>query len=93
MTFTPTAGGQKTITYPVRLAEECTPACIAVYLPSCSARTNTLNLSIWLALMSIVRGIAFDKTDIDKDLTLFPFAQTIPMGRVRRLRVYQRYLK
>ena len=57
------------------------------------ARTNTLNLFDLDSIdESIVHdGIAFDKTDIDKNLTLFLYPDDSDEAG-RRLRVYQQYL-
>mgnify|MGYP000503234454 CR=1 FL=1 len=82
------------ITYPVQLAgKEYTARLYKLAVTGYGARTNTLNLFDLDSIdESIVHdGIAFDKTDIDKNLTLFLYPDDSDEAG-RRLRVYQQYL-
>ena len=82
------------ITYPVQLAgKEYTARLYKLAVTGYGARTNTLNLfDLDTIDESIVHdGITFDKTDIDKNLTLFLYPDDSDEAG-RRLRVYQQYL-
>mgnify|MGYP000145782682 CR=1 FL=1 len=81
------------ITYPVELAgKEYTARLYKLAVTGYEGRTNTLNLfDIDTVDESIVReGISFDKTAIDKNLTLFLYPDdSDEQGRL--LRIYQEY--
>ena len=82
------------ITYPVELAgKEYTARLYKLAVTGYEGRTNTLNLfDLDTIDESIVHdGIAFDKTAIDKNLTLFLYPDDSDEAG-RRLRVYQQYL-
>ena len=82
------------ITYPVVLAgKEYTARLYKLAVTGYEGRTNTLNLfDLDTIDESIVHdGIAFDKTAIDKNLTLFLYPDDSDEAG-RRLRVYQQYL-
>ena len=82
------------ITYPVQLAgKEYTARLYKLAVTGYEGRTNTLNLfDLDTIDESIVHdGIAFDKTAIDKNLTLFLYPDDSDEAG-RRLRVYQQYL-
>ena len=91
----PTSWAEKTdITYPVELAgKEYTARLYKLAVTGYEGRTNTLNLfDLDTIDESIVHdGIAFDKTAIDKNLTLFLYPDDSDEAG-RRLRVYQQYL-
>ena len=81
-------------TYPVELAgKEYTARLYKLAVTGYEGRTNTLNLfDLDTIDESIVHdGIAFDKTAIDKNLTLFLYPDDSDEAG-RRLRVYQQYL-
>ena len=81
------------ITYPVELAgKEYTARLYKLAVTGYEGRTNTLNLfDLDTIDESIVHdGIAFDKTAIDKNLTLFLYPDDSDEAG-RRLRVYQQY--
>ena len=81
-------------TYPVTLAgKEYTARLYKLAVTGYEGRTNTLNLfDLDTIDESIVHdGIAFDKTAIDKNLTLFLYPDDSDEAG-RRLRVYQQYL-
>ena len=81
-------------TYPVELAgKEYTARLYKLAVTGYEGRTNTLNLfDLDTIDESIVHdGIAFDKTAIDKNLTLFLYPDDSNEAG-RRLRVYQQYL-
>ena len=80
--------------YPVELAGKTYNARLyKLAVTGYEGRTNTLNLfDLDTIDESIVHdGITFDKTDIDKNLTLFLYPDDSD-GAGRRLRVYQQYL-
>ena len=80
--------------YPVELAGKTYSARLyKLAVTGYEGRTNTLNLFDLDAIdESIVHdGITFDKTDIDKNLTLFLYPDDSDEAG-RRLRVYQQYL-
>ena len=80
--------------YPVELAgKEYTARLYKLAVTGYEGRTNTLNLfDLDTIDESIVHdGIAFDKTAIDKNLTLFLYPDDSDEAG-RRLRVYQQYL-
>ena len=82
------------ITYPVQLAgKEYTARLYKLAVTGYGARTNTLNLFDLDSIdESIVHdGISFDKTAIDKNLTLFLYPDDSDEAG-RQLRVYQQYL-
>ena len=82
------------VTYPVELAgKEYTARLYKLAVTGYEGRTNTLNLfDLDTIDESIVHdGIAFDKTAIDKNLTLFLYPDDSDEAG-RRLRVYQQYL-
>ena len=82
------------ITYPVELAgKEYTARLYKLAVTGYQGRTNTLNLfDLDTIDETIVHdGIQFDKTDIDKNLTLFLYPDDSDEAG-RRLRVYQQYL-
>ena len=82
------------VTYPVELAgKEYTARLYKLAVTGYEGRTNTLNLfDLDTIDESIVHdGITFDKTDIDKNLTLFLYPDDSDEAG-RRLRVYQQYL-
>ena len=82
------------ITYPVKLAgKEYTARLYKLAVTGYQGRTNTLNLfDLDTIDESIVHdGIQFDKTAIDKNLTLFLYPDDSDEAG-RRLRVYQQYL-
>ena len=82
------------ITYPVELAGKAyTARLYKLAVTGYEGRTNTLNLfDLDTIDESIVHdGIAFDKTAIDKNLTLFLYPDDSDEAG-RRLRVYQQYL-
>ena len=82
------------VTYPVELAgEEYTARLYKLAVTGYQGRTNTLNLfDLDTIDETIVHdGIQFDKTDIDKNLTLFLYPDDSDEAG-RRLRVYQQYL-
>ena len=82
------------VTYPVELAgKEYTARLYKLVVTGYEGRTNTLNLfDLDTIDESIVHdGIAFDKTAIDKNLTLFLYPDDSDEAG-RRLRVYQQYL-
>ena len=82
------------VTYPVELAgREYTARLYKLAVTGYEGRTNTLNLfDLDTIDESIVHdGIAFDKTAIDKNLTLFLYPDDSDEAG-RRLRVYQQYL-
>ena len=82
------------ITYPVELAgKEYTARLYKLAVTGYQGRTNTLNLfDLDTIDESIVHdGIEFDKTAIDKNLTLFLYPDDSDEAG-RRLRVYQQYL-
>ena len=82
------------ITYPVELAGKTYNARLyKLAVTGYGARTNTLNLfDLDTIDESIVKdGISFDKTVIDKNLTLFLYPDDSDEAG-RRLRVYQQYL-
>ena len=82
------------ITYPVELAgKEYTARLYKLAVTGYEGRTNTLNLfDLDTIDERIVHdGIAFDKTAIDKNLTLFLYPDDSDEAG-RRLRVYQQYL-
>ena len=82
------------ITYPVTLAgKPYTARLYKLAVTGYEGRTNTLNLfDLDTIDESIVHdGIAFDKTAIDKNLTLFLYPDDSDEAG-RRLRVYQQYL-
>ena len=82
-------------TYPVELAgKEYTARLYKLAVTGYEGRTNTLNLfDLDTIDESIVHdGIAFDKTAIDKNLTLFLYPDDSDEAG-RRLRVYQQYLR
>ena len=82
------------ITYPVKLAGKAyTARLYKLAVTGYEGRTNTLNLfDLDTIDESIVHdGIAFDKTAIDKNLTLFLYPDDSDEAG-RRLRVYQQYL-
>ena len=82
------------VTYPVELAgKEYTARLYKLAVTGYQGRTNTLNLfDLDTIDETIVHdGIQFDKTDIDKNLTLFLYPDDSDEA-VRRLRVYQQYL-
>ena len=81
-------------TYPVELAGKTYSARLyKLAVTGYEGRTNTLNLfDLDTIDESIVHdGITFDKTDIDKNLTLFLYPDDSDEAG-RRLRVYQQYL-
>lgn len=81
-------------TYPVMLAGKTFQARLyRLAVTGFEGRTNTLNLfDLDTVDEGIVHdGIAFDKTDIDKNLTLFLYPDDSDEAG-RRLRVYQQYL-
>lgn len=81
-------------TYPVMLAGKTFQARLyRLAVTGFEGRTNTLNLfDLDTVEEGIVHdGIAFDKTDIDKNLTLFLYPDDSDEAG-RRLRVYQQYL-
>ena len=81
-------------TYPVELAgKEYTARLYKLAVTGYQGRTNTLNLfDLDTIDETIVHdGIQFDKTDIDKNLTLFLYPDDSDEAG-RRLRVYQQYL-
>ncbi len=81
-------------TYPVELAGKNYSARLyKLAVTGYEGRTNTLNLfDLDTIDESIVHdGITFDKTDIDKNLTLFLYPDDSDEAG-RRLRVYQQYL-
>ena len=82
------------VTYPVELAgKEYTARLYKLAVTGYQGRTNTLNLfDLDTIDETIVHdGIQFDKTDIDKNLTLFLYPDDSDEAG-RRLRVYQQYL-
>ena len=82
------------ITYPVSLAGRTYQARLyRLAVTGYGGRTNTLNLfDLDTVDESIIRqGIAFDKTDIAKNLTLFLYPDDSDEAG-RRLRIYQQYL-
>ena len=82
------------ITYPVELAgKEYTARLYKLAVTGYQGRTNTLNLfDLDTIDETIVHdGIQFDKTAIDKNLTLFLYPDDSDEAG-RRLRVYQQYL-
>ena len=82
------------ITYPVKLGgKEYTARLYKLAVTGFEGRTNTLNLfDIDTVDESFVHdGIAFDKTAIDKNLTLFLYPDDSDEAG-RRLRIYQQYL-
>ena len=82
------------ITYPVSLAGRTYKARLyRLAVTGYGGRTNTLNLfDLDTVDESIIReGIAFDKTDIAKNLTLFLYPDDSDVAG-RRLRIYQQYL-
>ena len=82
------------ITYPVSLAGRTYQARLyRLAVTGYGGRTNTLNLfDLDTVDESIIReGIAFDKTDIAKNLTLFLYPDDSDVAG-RRLRIYQQYL-
>ena len=82
------------LTYPVELAGKTYNARLyKLAVTGYGARTNTLNLfDLDTIDESIVKdGISFDKTVIDKNLTLFLYPDDSDEAG-RRLRVYQQYL-
>ena len=82
------------ITYPVSLAGKTYQARLyRLAVTGYGGRTNTLNLfDLDTVDESIIReGIAFDKTDIAKNLTLFLYPDDSDEAG-RRLRIYQQYL-
>ena len=82
------------VTYPVELAgKEYTARLYKLAVTGYEGRTNTLNLfDLDTIDESIVHdGIAFDKTAIDKNLTLFLYPDDSDEAG-RYLRVYQQYL-
>ena len=82
------------VTYPVSLAgKEYTARLYKLAVTGYEGRTNTLNLfDLDTIDETIVHdGIQFDKTDIDKNLTLFLYPDDSDEAG-RRLRVYQQYL-
>ncbi len=82
------------ITYPVKLAgKEYTARLYKLAVTGYQGRTNTLNLfDLDTIDETIVHdGIQFDKTAIDKNLTLFLYPDDSDEAG-RRLRVYQQYL-
>ncbi len=82
------------ITYPVSLAGKTYQARLyRLAVTGYGGRTNTLNLfDLDTVDESIIReGIAFDKTDIAKNLTLFLYPDDSDVAG-RRLRIYQQYL-
>lgn len=90
----PQLGGKTDTTYPVELAgKEYTARLYKLAVTGYEGRTNTLNLfDLDTIDESIVHdGIAFDKTAIDKNLTLFLYPDDSDEAG-RRLRVYQQYL-
>ena len=81
-------------TYPVQLAgKQYTARLYKLAVTGYEGRTNTLNLFDLDSIdESIVQnGIAFDKTAIDKNLTLFLYPDDSDEDG-RRLRIYQQYL-
>lgn len=81
-------------TYPVMLAGKTFQARLyRLAVTGFEGRTNTLNLfDLDTVEEGIVHdGIAFDKTDIDKNLTLFLYPDDSDEAG-RRLRIYQQYL-
>ena len=82
------------ITYPVKLGgKKFTARLYKLAVTGYEGRTNTLNLfDIDTVDESIVReGISFDKTAIDKNLTLFLYPDDSDEAG-RQLRIYQQYL-
>ena len=82
------------VTYPVTLGGKAYTARLYILaVTGFEGRTNTLNLfDIDTVDESIVRdGIAFDKTAIDKNLTLFLYPDDSDEAG-RQLRIYQQYL-
>lgn len=82
------------ITYPVMLGgKEYTARLYKLAVTGYEGRTNTLNLfDIDTVEEAIVQdGIAFDKTAIEKNLTLFLYPDDSDEAG-RRLRIYQQYL-
>ena len=82
------------VTYPVTLGGKAyTARLYKLAVTGFEGRTNTLNLfDIDTVDESIVRdGIAFDKTAIDKNLTLFLYPDDSDEAG-RQLRIYQQYL-
>ena len=82
------------VTYPVELAgKEYTARLYKLAVTGYQGRTNTLNLfDLDTIDETIVHdGIQFDKTDIDKNLTLCLYPEDSDEAG-RRLRVYQQYL-
>ena len=82
------------VTYPVSLAgKKYTARLYKLAVTGYEGRTNTLNLfDLDTIDETIVHdGIQFDKTDIDKNLTLFLYPDDSDEAG-RRLRVYQQYL-
>lgn len=75
-----------------RCGKEYTARLYKLAVTGYEGRTNTLNLDLDTIDESIVHdGIAFDKTAIDKNLTLFLYPDDSDEAG-RRLRVYQQYL-
>ena len=94
MAHRPQLAEKTDITYPVELAgKEYTARLYKLAVTGYEGRTNTLNLfDLDTIDESIVHdGIAFDKTAIDKNLTLFLYPDDSDEAG-RRLRVYQQYL-
>ena len=90
----PLLGGKTDTVYPVELAGKTYSARLyKLAVTGYEGRTNTLNLfDLDTIDESIVHdGITFDKTDIDKNLTLFLYPDDSDEAG-RRLRVYQQYL-
>ena len=82
------------ITYPVKLGgKEYTARLYKLAVTGYEGRTNTLNLfDIDTVDEGLVRdGISFDKTAIDKNLTLFLYPDDSDEAG-RQLRIYQQYL-
>ena len=82
------------VTYPVELAgKEYTARLYKLAVTGYQGRTNTLNLFDLDTLDATIvhDGIQFDKTAIDKNLTLFLYPDDSDEAG-RRLRVYQQYL-
>lgn len=81
-------------TYPVMLAGKTFQARLyRLAVTGFEGRTNTLNLFDLDTVEEgiVYDGIAFDKTDIDKNLTLFLYPDDSDEAG-RRLRIYQQYL-